>query len=89
MSEEKVSGASPLSDGGTFITGHATTGGVRERFSKTSLLADLQRRADALRNAHDFDPDNGTSQLGRIPHGIRAVDYGRFSMLQDLIEELS
>jgi hypothetical protein len=64
-------------------------GEVQTRFSKSSLMDDLQRRADKLQHRYRFDPQWGWAQVRHETDQDRVIAYGRFSMLQDLIEELS
>jgi hypothetical protein len=61
---------------------------TQARFSKATMLDDLQRRMDKLAERYTFDPNVGWAQVRN--DGIETVvEYGRFSMLQDLIDELS
>jgi hypothetical protein len=61
---------------------------MSRRFSKANLLADLEKRAEFLRERNSFKPGNGWAQV-KNSGTERIVEYGRYCMLQDLIEELS
>ncbi len=66
------------------------------RFSKSLLLAVIDRKAEGIAKAHRFDRSNGTSQLiakeasepecSRI---LRAVEYGRMKALEEMGESIS
>lgn len=57
------------------------------RFSKAALLEDLNRRYNHIQKRHEFNPNYGWSQVEDSDTETK-VAYGRFSMLQDLMEDL-
>jgi hypothetical protein len=60
---------------------------MKERFSKASVAAEIQRRIDAIQAHWRFDPGNGTAQL-RGKDNDAAVAYGEWSALRSLAAEL-
>jgi hypothetical protein len=60
---------------------------VKERFSKASVTAEIQRRIDAIQSVQRFDPGNGYAQvIGEATS--KQVDYGTWSGLCELAEAL-
>ena len=61
----------------------------KKRFSKATVLEELDKRVSLLVAEHKFDKNNGTSQLGKIldKEGeamlARAVEYGRMRAYED------
>jgi hypothetical protein len=61
---------------------------TKKRFSKASLVNDLQARVDRMAARHKFDGNNGWAQVdGKYVATI--VAYGEWTALCDLIDELS
>lgn len=58
------------------------------RFSKQNLLDYLQKQMDKIAKQENFDPNNGCV-LVNATWADPMLQYGRMSMLQDLIEDLS
>ncbi len=61
---------------------------MNKRFSKSALIEELIERADALKDAHNFDEHDGWNQVKQKDIDV-IVNYGRFRELCDLIDELS
>ncbi len=66
-----------------------------KRFSRSNLIAEIERDGSRVQAEHGFDHGNGTAQL--LPRGAdeatkalvdRAVAYGRWRCLQGLAEHL-
>lgn len=58
----------------------------KKRFSRATMLEELERRYEGLRKQYRFDPNNGWAQVEGKPLVV-VVSYGRFALLEDLIEE--
>jgi hypothetical protein len=62
---------------------------MSDRFSKTNLIAALQRRADALEKKRGFDRNNGTAQLqDELATMDVAVDYGEYRLALNMIQQI-
>lgn len=62
---------------------------MSDRFSKSNLLAALERRADELKEKYGFDADDGTAQLtGKLASQDATVAYGQFRLYHDLIRQI-
>lgn len=69
---------------------------AKQRFSKQTVLEQLDRWTDRLAREHKFDRNNGTSQLGPLMCKdseavlARAVEYGKMRALErfaEMVEE--
>jgi len=56
------------------------------RFSKTNLIEELWKRIEAIRKEWNFDPMNGTAQLGTNLR--RNVAYGEYRALCELVDDI-
>ncbi|MBC8737007.1 hypothetical protein F6X40_09320 [Paraburkholderia sp. UCT31] len=60
-----------------------------DRVSKPTLLAALERRAEALQKEFGFDVNNGTAQLkGKLAGQDAAVAYGKFRLCHEMIQQI-
>lgn len=58
-----------------------------KRFSKSAFREELERRLERMEKHHRFDPNNGWDQVKKASIE-RVVEYGRYAMLSDLVDEL-
>jgi hypothetical protein len=66
---------------------------MAQRFSKATFVAEIESIMEKIRERNGFDAGDGWAQVlhgkQRGANTLRAVEYGRFSMLQDLLEEFA
>lgn len=58
-----------------------------KRFNKSKLINDLLIRANDIQRKNGFDFNDGTAQLEKSGIG-RAVEYGRYICIIQIIEEI-
>jgi len=64
---------------------------TKRRFSKTAMLEHLREQMANVQKRWDFDPANGTAQLGTdmCPAPLdKTIAYGKYILLEQMIEDI-